>query len=234
MCEVLYQGPTTGTSQCDGPSVVEWGDVMKVAVKSLANKKVKDLELPEEVFGYPFKEHLVHSAVVSYLAAQRRGTHKTKGRSEVRGGGRKPWRQKGTGRARVGSLRSPTRRGGGTAHGPQPRDYANKLTAREKRNALKSVLSRKLEEEGILIVDALELETHKTGELARSLAGLGISGRTLLVDRHDNDKLALAARNNPELKTVDVMAVNVYDVVDRPHVVITEEAVGRLVEVLSK
>ena len=207
---------------------------MKVAVKSLANKKVKDLELPEEVFGYPFKEHLVHSAVVSYLAAQRRGTHKTKGRSEVRGGGRKPWRQKGTGRARVGSLRSPTRRGGGTAHGPQPRDYANKLTAREKRNALKSVLSRKLEEEGILIVDALELETHKTGELARSLAGLGISGRTLLVDRHDNDKLALAARNNPELKTVDVMAVNVYDVVDRPHVVITEEAVGRLVEVLSK
>jgi large subunit ribosomal protein L4 len=221
-------------SRCDVPSVVEWGDAMKVAVKTLNNKKVRDLELPEEVFGYPFKEHLVHSAVVSYLAAQRQGTHKTKGRSEVRGGGRKPWRQKGTGRARVGSLRSPTRRGGGTVHGPQPRDYANKLSAREKRNALKSVLSRKLQEEGILVVDALELDSHKTGDLARSLAGLGVSGRALLVDRHDNSKLVLASRNNPELKTVDVMAVNVYDVVDRSHVVITEDAIGRLVEVLSK
>lgn len=231
---VLFRDLKTATSQCDGPSVAEWGDVMKVAVKSLSNKKVKDLELPEEVFDYPFKEHLVHSAVVSYLASQRRGTHKTKGRSEVRGGGRKPWRQKGTGRARVGSLRSPTRRGGGTVFGPQPRDYANKLSSREKRNALKSVLSRKLQEEGILVVDALELETHKTGELAKSLAGLGISGRLLLVDRYDNDKLQRASRNNPALKTVDVMAVNVYDVVDRSHVVITEDAIGRLVEVLSK
>jgi large subunit ribosomal protein L4 len=108
------------------------------------------------------------------------------------------------------------------------------MSAREKRNALKSVLSRKLQEEGILVVDGLELETHKTGDLAKSLVGLGISGRTLLVDRYDNDKLEMASRNIPELKTVDVMAVNVYDVVDRPHVVITEEAIGRLVEVLSK
>lgn len=221
-------------SQCGGPSAVERGDVMKVAVRSLSNKKVKDMDLPDEVFGYPFKEHLVHTAVVSYLASQRSGTHKTKGRAEVRGGGRKPWRQKGTGRARTGSLRSPIRRGGGTVHGPQPRDYTNKLSAREKRNALKSVLSRKLQDEGILVVDALELDSHKTGELVRSLAGLGVAGRTLVVDRHDNHNLTLASRNNPDLKTVDVLALNVYDVVDRPHIVITEEAIGRLAEVLSK
>jgi large subunit ribosomal protein L4 len=207
---------------------------MKVAVKNLKNKKIRDLELPEEVFAYPFKKHLVHTAVVSYLASQRSGTHKTKGRSEVRGGGRKPWRQKGTGRARIGSLRSPVRRGGGTVHGPQPRDYANKLSAREKRNALKSALSQKFAEEAILVVDAFDLESHKTGDLARSLDGLGVSGRTLLVDRHDNGKLALAARNNPNLKTVDALAVNVYDVVDRPHIVISADAIGRLVEVLSK
>ena len=207
---------------------------MKVAVKNLKNKKIKDLELPDSVFDYPYKEHLVHTAVVSYLAAQRSGTHKAKGRSEVRGGGRKPWRQKGTGRARVGSLRSPTRRGGGTVHGPQPRDYTNKLSAREKRNALKSALSQKLKEEGILVLDGLQLESHKTGDLAKSLAVLGVEGRALVVDRHDNDKLALASRNNPNLKAVDAMAVNVYDIVDRAHVVMTEEAVGRLVEVLSR
>ncbi len=217
-----------------GPSVAEWGDEMKVAVKNLQNKKVKDLELPEAVFDYPYKEHLVHTAVVSYMAAQRSGTHKVKGRSEVRGGGRKPWRQKGTGRARIGSLRSPTRRGGGTIHGPQPRDYANKLSVREKRNALKSALSQKLKDEGLLVVDGFDLESHKTGELAKVLAALGVAGRALVVDRQDNEKLALASRNNPHLKTVDAMAVNVYDIVDRSHVVMTEEALGRLVEVLSK
>ena len=190
--------------------------------------------MPETVFDYPYKEHLVHAAVVSYLAAQRAGTHKAKTRSEVRGGGAKPWRQKGTGRARIGSLRSPTRRGGGTIFGPQPRDYANKLSVREKRNALKSALSQKLKEDGILFLDGLELDSHKTGELAKSLAVLGVAGRALVVDRQDNDKLALASRNNPNVKAVDAMAVNVYDIVDRSFIVVTEEALGRLVEVLSK
>jgi large subunit ribosomal protein L4 len=221
-------------SRSGAPSAAERGDEMKVAVKNLKNKKVKDLELPETVFDYPYKEHLVHAAVVSYMAAQRSGTHKVKGRSEVRGGGRKPWRQKGTGRARIGSLRSPTRRGGGTIHGPQPRDHSNKLSAREKRNALKSALSQKLKEEGILVLDGLELESHKTADLARSLAAVGVAGRALVVDRHGNDKLELASRNNPDLKAVDAMGVNVYDIVDRPQVVMTEEALGRLVEVLSK
>lgn len=207
---------------------------MKVAVKNLDNKKVREIELPDEVFGYPYKEHLIHSAVLSYLAARRSGTHKTKTRREVAGSGRKLWRQKGTGRARIGGIRSPLWRGGGTVHGPQPRSHADKLSPREKRNALKSALSRKLKDAEILIVDRLEVDTHKTKDLAGKLQGLGVSGRALLVDTHGNENLALAARNNPKIKTVDALAVNVYDVVDRAHIVVSEEALNRMVEVLSK
>lgn len=207
---------------------------MKIAVRSLENKKIREIDLPEAVFGYPFKEHLIHSAVQAYLAAQRRGTHKTKTRAEVSGSGRKPWRQKGTGRARVGSSRSPLWRKGGTVHGPQPRSYRVGLSVREKRNALKSALSRKVAAEQIMILENLELDSHKTGELARLLAGLGVVGKALLVDRWDNENLALAARNNPELKTVDALAVNVYDVVNNPLVLVSEEALGRLVEVLHR
>jgi len=207
---------------------------MKVAVKNLDNKKVREIELPDEVFGYPYKEHLIHSAVLSYLAARRSGTHKTKTRREVAGSGRKLWRQKGTGRARIGGIRSPLWRGGGTVHGPQPRSHADKLSPREKRNALKSALSRKLKDAEILIVDRLEVDTHKTKDLAGKLQGLGVSGRALLVDTHGNENLALAARNNPKVKTVDALAVNVYDVVDRAHIVVSEEALNRMVEVLSK
>lgn len=207
---------------------------MKVAVKSLDNKKVRDIELPDEVFGYPYKEHLIHSAVLSYLAARRSGTHKTKTRKEVAGSGRKLWRQKGTGRARIGGIRSPLWRGGGTVHGPQPRSHADKLTPREKRNALKSALSRKLKDAEILVVDRLEMDTHKTKELAGKLASLGVSGRALLVDTHGNENLTIAARNNPKVKTVDALAVNVYDVVDRSHIVVSEDALNCIVEVLSK
>lgn len=207
---------------------------MKVAVKNMQNKKVRDIDLPDEVFGYPYKEHLIHSAVLSYLAARRSGTHKTKTRREVAGSGRKLWRQKGTGRARIGGIRSPLWRGGGTVHGPQPRSHADKLSPREKRNALKSALSRKLKDAEILVVDALEMDSHKTKDLAGKLEGLGVSGRTLLVDTHGNENLIMAARNNPSLKTVDALAVNVYDVVDRAHIVVSEEALNRMVEVLSK
>jgi len=207
---------------------------MKIAVKNLANKKVKDIEVPESVFGYPYKEHLVHTAVQAHLAGRRAGTHKTKVRSEVSGAGRKLWRQKGTGRARVGSIRSPLWRKGGTVHGPVPRSYAKDLSAREKRNALRSALSRKLAEEGIVVLDSLELASHRTQELRQQLAGLGVEGKALLVDRFDNQKLQLAARNNPALKTVDALAVNVYDVVDRRYLVLSEGALQRLVEVLAK
>ena len=207
---------------------------MKIAVKSLKNRKVKEIELPESVFAYPYNEHLIHSAVHAHLAARRQGTHKTKQRGEVRSSGRKLYRQKGTGRARAGRASSPLRRGGGTAHGPQPRDYTTRLSAREKRNALKSALSRKLADEGLLVINSFELESHKTGEFAKTLAGLKIDGRALVVDEFGNMNLALAVRNNPQVKAVDALAVSVYDIVDRPHIVVSEEALGRLIEVLSK
>ena len=205
---------------------------MKVTVKNLDNRKVREIDLPEEVFGYPYKEHLIHLAVEAYRAAQRRGTHKARTRSEVAGSGRKPWRQKGTGRSRAGTSSSPLWRSGGTAHGPQPRSWAKKLSVAERKNALKSALSRKLADEGVMVIDSLDMESHKTVELARSLGKLGADGKVLLVDRFDNDNLSLAARNNPRVKAVDALAVNVYDVVDRTHLVFSEEALGRLVEVL--
>ncbi len=207
---------------------------MKITVKNLKNKKVKDLELPEAVFGYPYKEHLIHTAVQAHLAAQRAGTHKTKTRAEVAGSGRKPWRQKGTGRSRAGSARSPLWRSGGVVHGPQPRSYRTGLSAREKRNALKSALSRKLTEKGIIVVDSFELDSHRTADFAKRLAKLGVAGKALLVDDYNNTNLGLASRNIPTLKAVDAHGVNVYDVVDRERIVLSEEALGRLLEVLSK
>jgi large subunit ribosomal protein L4 len=207
---------------------------MKIAVKNLANETVREIDLPDEVFAYPYKQDLIHLAVVSIAAGNRAGTHQTKTRGEVSGSGRKLWRQKGTGRARVGSIRTPLWRHGGTVHGPQPRDYGNHLSRGEKRNALKSALSRKLQEEKIVVVDGLDLQSHKTAALREQLLALGVDGKALLVDRHDNEKLELAARNQPGLKVVDALAVNVYDVVDRPYLVASVSALGRLIEVLSR
>lgn len=207
---------------------------MKVSVKNLNNEEVRQVDLPEKVFAYPYKEHLIHLAVEAFLAGIRRGTHKTKTRAEVAGSGRKLWRQKGTGRARMGSVRSPLWRKGGTVHGPQPRSYAKKMSPREKRNALKSALSRKLAENRVVVLESLDIESHKTRDLVDTLTNLGLSSKTLLVDRYDNHVLQLAARNNPLVKTVDALGVNVYDVVDRHHVVVTEAALGRLVEVLNQ
>jgi large subunit ribosomal protein L4 len=207
---------------------------MKIAVKNFDNREVREIELPEAVFGYPYKEHLIHLAVQAYLAGLRRGTHKTKDRSEVSGSGRKLWRQKGTGRARTGDIRNPKWRKGGTVHGPVPRSHDKGLSVREKKNALRSALSRLLAEERIVVLDSLALDSHKTRDLIRRLGGLGIDGKALLVDSRDNQNLSLAARNEPRFKTVDALAVNVYDVVDRQHLVVSEEALGRLVEVLSR
>jgi len=207
---------------------------MKIAVRNLENKKLREVELPDSFAGYPYKEHLIHTVVQAYLAGLRAGTHKTKVRSEVAGAGRKLWKQKGTGRARIGSVRSPLWRHGGTVHGPVPRDYGKDVSAREKKNALRSVLSRKLRDERIVVVETLDVPSHRTGELAKILAGLGVDGKVLIVDQHDNRNLALAARNNPELKTVDALGVNVYDVVDRPWMVVSEPALERLVGVVGR
>ncbi len=207
---------------------------MKIAIKNLDNKKVKEIDLPESIFGCPYREHLIHTAVQAYLSSLRRGTHQTKTRAEVAGSGRKLWRQKGTGRARAGSAASPLRRSGGVAHGPHPRSYQKGLSAQEKRGALRSVLSRKLKEDGIVILDSFELDSHKTAELTGRLERLGITGKALLVDRFDNHRLHYASRNVPGLKAVDALALNVYDVVARAHLVMSEDALGRITEVLSK
>jgi large subunit ribosomal protein L4 len=207
---------------------------MKIAVKNFDNQQVREIELPDEVFGYPYKQHLIHEAVQAYLASLRRGTHKTKTRSEVSGSGRKLWRQKGTGRARTGDIRNPKWRKGGTVHGPVPRSYEKDLSRREKKNALKSALSKKLAEESIVVLEGLELGSHKTRDLIARLGKLGIAGKALLVDSLENHDLSLAARNAPALKAVDALAVNVYDVVDRRYLVLSEDALGRLVEVLAK
>lgn len=207
---------------------------MKIAVKNFENKKVKEMDLPAEVFSYPYKEHLIHVVVQAYLAGLRSGTHKTKTRGEVSGAGKKLWKQKGTGRARIGSIRSPLWRKGGTVHGPVPRDYSQDLSVGEKKNALKAVLSRKLKEERIIVLDNLAVPTHKTKALEEILAKVGAAeGKILLVDNRDNQNLELASRNHPGWKTVDALGVNVYDVVDRPYLVVSEQALARLVEVLG-
>ena len=206
---------------------------MKIAVKNFDNKQVKELDLPAEIFSYPYKEHLIHLAVHAYLAGLRSGTHKTKTRSEVSGAGKKLWKQKGTGRARIGSIRSPLWRKGGTVHGPVPRDYSQDLSTGEKKNALKAVLSRKLKQDRIIVLDNLAVPSHKTQALEAILAKVGAEGKILLVDARDNRNLDLASRNHPGWKTVDALAVNVYDVVDRPYLVVSEQALARLVEVLG-
>ena len=207
---------------------------MKVSVKNLKNESVREIELPEAVFGYPYKEHLIHVAVEAYRAAQRRGTHAVKNRGEVSGSNKKPFRQKGTGRARAGETRSPLWRKGGTVHGPVPHAHDKRVSVQEKKNALKAALSRKLKDESFVVIDSFELESHKAKALAQQLAGLGVEGKALLVDERDNGELQLASRNNPRLKMVDALGVNVYDVVDRSHLVVSEGALGRLVEVLTR
>jgi large subunit ribosomal protein L4 len=208
---------------------------MKIAVKNFDNQQVREIDLPEEVFGYPYKQHLIHEAVQAYLAGLRSGTHKVKNRSEVSGSGRKLWRQKGTGRARVKDIRNPKWRKGGTVHGPVPHSHAKDLSRREKKNALKSALSRKLADQEIVVVETLEVGGPKTRDLLARLGKLGMEGKkALLIDSRDNSSLALASRNVRALKTVDALAVNVYDVVDRSFVVVSEEALHRLVEVLAK
>ena len=207
---------------------------MKITVKNLKNESVGEIEISDRVFDYPYKEHLIHTVVRAVRAAQRAGTHKTKVRSEVAGTGRKLWRQKGTGRARMGSPRSPLWRKGGTVHGPTPRSYEMGVSVGEKKNALKSALSRKLADGELMVLDSMELDSHKTGALEKQIAGLGIARKALLVDTHENDNLLKAASNNPRLKTVDALNVNVYDVVDRDHVVLSKPALETLVEVLER
>ncbi len=203
-----------------------------VQVIDTSGKKIKEVKASDEIFAVPLKEHLLYEAVINYRANQRQGTASTKTRGEVRGGGRKPWRQKGTGRARAGSTRSPIWKGGGTTFGPKPRDYSYSLPKKAKKIALKSVLSMKLAEKQLLIVDALKLKEPKTKEFMALIKNLKLDS-ALIVDQHDNKNLFLAARNIPKTKVIDVSQVTVYDVLNHNWLVLTKKAFDSLTERLK-
>lgn len=204
-----------------------------IDMKDLKNQKVGSVELPDDIFGYPYKQHLVHEAVRNYLAGLRAGTAKTKSRSEVAGSGKKPYKQKGTGRARQGGNRPPIHRHGGTVFGPVPRDYSYKMNAKEKKNALKAALSYKLKDGKLIVIDQLALDEPKTRLLVQQFGNLGVDGKTLLVDTTENVNVFLASRNHPKFHMVDPLHVNVYDVVNSRFVVFTESALQKLTEVLG-
>jgi len=205
----------------------------KVEVWNWNRERVGEVDLPAEVFEYPYRRHLVWEVVQAHRAGQRRGTHKTKTRSEVSGSGKKPFRQKGTGRARQGGGRPPIHRHGGTAHGPTPRSYAKGVSVGEKKNALKAVLSQRVREQRLMVLEGLELSSHRTKELREAVARLGIEGKALFVDSHENDNLSRASRNVPTWKLVDPLAVNAYDVLNHGTVVLSKPALSRVVETLG-
>ena len=204
-----------------------------IDIKDWNGKKVGSVELPDEIFAYPYKEHLIHEAVRNYLASLRQGTHKTKTRSEVAGSGKKPFRQKGTGRARQGGSRPPIHRHGGTVFGPVPRDYSYKMNAKEKKNALKAALSQRVKEGNFVLLSDLSIDDAKTKSLAQKVANIGVEGKALLVDSMENTNAVLASRNNPKLQFVDASNVNVYDVVNSRWIVLSQAALQRLTEVLE-
>ena len=206
---------------------------MQIDVKDWNNKKVGSVDLPDEIFAYPYKEHLIHEAVRNYLASLRQGTHKTKTRSEVAGSGKKPFRQKGTGRARQGGNRPPIHRHGGTVFGPVPRDYSYKMNSKEKKNALKSALSQRVKEGKLVLISDLSVDDSKTKALAEKVAKIGVDGKALIVDSFENTNAVLASRNNPKLQFSDAANVNVYDVVNSRYVVLSQAALERLTEVLG-
>jgi large subunit ribosomal protein L4 len=204
-----------------------------IEIKNWDNKTVGSLDLPEEIFAYPYKEHLIHEAVRNYLAGLRQGTHKTKTRSEVSGSGKKPFRQKGTGRARQGGARPPIHRHGGTVFGPQPRDYSYKMNTKEKKAALKSALSQRVKEGKFVVVNDMAVDEVKTKSFAQKVAAIGVEGKALLIDTMENTNAVLASRNNPKLNFVDALHVNVYDVVNSRYIVLSQAALDRLTEALS-
>jgi len=207
----------------------------EITVRNWNNETLRTLELAPEVFDYPFKRHLVWEAAQAHRAAARRGTHQTKNRSDVSGGTRKLWRQKGTGRARMGDNRSPLWRHGGTVHGPVPRSYAWDMPKRMRRNAIRSALAQKLRDGELHCVEAFELASLKTQELERALSGgLGLAGKTLLVPEGEELNLTLAARNNPRLRVVRALGVSVVDLLSHDAVLVSEAALKRLQEVLSR
>ena len=205
----------------------------KVALLNQNGSQVGDIELNEAVFGIEPNQSVLFEAIVMQRASLRQGTHKTKVRSEVAGGGRKPWRQKGTGRARQGSIRSPQWRGGGTVFGPTPRSYSYKLPKKVRRLAIKSALSSKVLEENILVLESLTFEAPKTKEFKSVLGGLSVEKKALIVTADLDENVALSARNIPGVTVVTADGINVLDVVNHDKLIMTKAAVEKVEEVLA-
>ena len=205
----------------------------KVDVYNVEGKKVSELELKEEVFGVEPNEELVHSVLINYLANQRQGTQSTKTRAEVSGGGRKPWRQKGTGRARQGSIRAPQWVKGGIALGPKPRSYRYQVNKKEKRLAIKSVLSSKVLENTLYVVDAIPMKEIKTKEMVKTLNNIKVEGKTLMILPEKNEIVQKSAKNIEGVKTSLVNTINVYDLLKYKNLILTVDAVKKLEEVYA-
>jgi len=205
----------------------------KVALFDQKGSKVSDIELNDSIFGIEPNNHVLFEAIVMQRASLRQGTHKTKIRSEVAGGGRKPWRQKGTGRARQGSIRSPQWRGGGTVFGPTPRSYSYKLPKKVRRLAIKSALSSKVLDENIVVLESLAFDTPKTKDFKGVLQALSIDSKALIVTADLDENVALSARNIPGVTIVTADGINVLDVVNHDKLILTKAAVEKVEEVLA-
>ena len=205
----------------------------KVDVYDIKGKKVSDIELNENVFGIEPNENIVHSVLMNYLANQRQGTQSTKTRSEVRGGGRKPWRQKGTGRARQGSIRAPQWIKGGIALGPKPRSYRYTVNKKERRLAIRSVLSSKVLENELTVVDKLELKEIKTKSMVKAFADLKVTGKTLVILPEKNLNVQASTNNIEDAKVILANEINVYDLLRYNNLVLTLDTVKKLEEVYA-
>ncbi|QQE74679.1 50S ribosomal protein L4 [Brevibacillus composti] len=205
----------------------------KVALYNQAGSQVGEIELADSVFGIEPNNAVLFDAIVMQQASQRQGTHDVKNRSEVRGGGRKPWRQKGTGRARQGSIRSPQWKGGGVVFGPTPRKYGYKLNRKVRRLALKSALSTKVQNNELLVLDALNIAAPKTKDMAAVLSNLKADRKVLIVTSEFDQNVALSSRNIPGTKMVDAAGINVLDLVSADKVIVTKDAIAKVEEVLA-
>ena len=204
-----------------------------VSVYNMEGKEVGNIDLNDAIFGVEVNEHLVHLAVVQQLANNRQGTQKAKTRSEVRGGGRKPWRQKGTGHARQGSTRAPQWTGGGVVFAPVPRDYSFKMNQKEKRAALKSALTDKVQSGKLIVLDELKMDEFKTKKFAEVMSNIKATRKALVVVAENNEKVVKSANNLPEVKTALTNTINVYDVVNAQTLVLTKDAVAKIEEVYA-
>lgn len=206
----------------------------KVAVYDMTGAKTGEIELNDSVFGVEINEAVVHQAVVMQLASQRQGTHATKTRSMVRGGGRKPWKQKGTGRARAGSIRSPLWVGGGVAFGPHPRSYKFSMPRKVRRLAIKSALTAKVNDGGLLVVEDINFAAPKTKDVVKLLGNFEASdNKALIITAGQNDNVEKSSRNIPGVKAINTMGLNVFDLLHHDKVLVTKDAVAKIEEVLA-